>query len=347
METDFSWDSIGGRTETGLVLGTPDYIAPEQIVSSGEVDIRADIYSLGCTLFYLLAGRAPFEGSVNAILRAHATLPIPDLSALRNDIPPELMHVIRKMTAKRREDRYGSPREVESAIAEWCDTPKSPTVVGNLATTQVQRSRGLPVRRVAIGLSLFAVAGLIYATLPSRRYRLLVLLPSEGLWFPDYDRLVKASREAGSSIDLVFASVVDRPSAVFFRSEPGIAVPDVKLDSSIRADQYSGLVVIGYETREFSPGGVAGEETSRLITEFQMQKKPIAAMCAGQRILAQHGALRGKEVVPCQSVSATEIEVEGGRRSSLDVQADGLVISASSADHAKDFLKKIAETLSR
>lgn len=111
-ETDVSWDSIGGRTETGLVLGTPDYIAPEQIVSSGEVDIRADIYSLGCTLFYLLAGRAPFEGSVNTILRAHATLPIPDLTVWRKDIPPRLMDAIRKMTAKRREERYGSPREV-------------------------------------------------------------------------------------------------------------------------------------------------------------------------------------------------------------------------------------------
>ncbi len=68
---------------------------------------------------------------------------------------------------------------------------------------------------------------------------------------------------------------------------------------------------LGYDTHEFVPDGIAGQEIARLLNEFQMQKKIIAALCAGQRILAQHGALRGKVVTPAKSVQDYEIEVEG------------------------------------
>ena len=62
----------GGLTNEGQMLGTPDYIAPEQTLDAQKADIRADIYSLGCTLYYLLAGRPPFQGnSLYEILQAH------------------------------------------------------------------------------------------------------------------------------------------------------------------------------------------------------------------------------------------------------------------------------------
>ena len=74
-------------------MGTADYIAPEQALNTHNVDIRADIYSLGCTLFHMLAGRPPFrtESSSNAIktMMAHANEPAPSVQPLRPDVPDE------------------------------------------------------------------------------------------------------------------------------------------------------------------------------------------------------------------------------------------------------------------
>lgn len=74
-----------------------------------------------------------------------------------------------------------------------------------------------------------------------------------------------------------------------------------------------------------------------------MQKKVLGGLCAGQRILAQHGALRGKRVAPGESIRDEEILVEGGTRDTQAVVADGLVVTAASADHAENFLKKMIQ----
>jgi serine/threonine protein kinase len=100
-------------TQAGMVVGTAQYMAPEQAVDSGQVDHRADIYSLGCTLYYLLAGSSPYRAaSIMAMLLKHRDAPIPDLCEARPDIPPELHTVFRLMVAKAPEDRYPSMAEV-------------------------------------------------------------------------------------------------------------------------------------------------------------------------------------------------------------------------------------------
>ncbi|MEZ6111856.1 MAG: protein kinase [Pirellulaceae bacterium] len=82
------------RTNAGQVMGTFDYLAPEQATGAKNVDVRADIYSLGCTLFKLLTGRAPYAKHLSLTLRdrihAHRDLPIPSASRFRADIPLEL-----------------------------------------------------------------------------------------------------------------------------------------------------------------------------------------------------------------------------------------------------------------
>jgi serine/threonine-protein kinase len=99
------------------VRGTPDYMAPEQAVAADDVDTRADIYSLGCTLYFLLTGQPPFpEGSVTEKLLRHCRAEPPALAALRPDLPPELIEVVRRMTAKRPEERYPNPADVASAL---------------------------------------------------------------------------------------------------------------------------------------------------------------------------------------------------------------------------------------
>ena len=104
-------------TLAGTILGTADYIAPEQALDSATVDHRVDIYSLGCTLFFLLAGRPMYSaGSLMALLLRHRDAPIPSLHQARADVPPEVDDIYRRMAAKKPEDRYPSMAEVAGAL---------------------------------------------------------------------------------------------------------------------------------------------------------------------------------------------------------------------------------------
>jgi len=102
------------------VLGTADYLAPEQAVDSHLVDTRADIYSLGCTMYFLLAGRPPFnEGTLTQRLLAHQTKEPTPLESLRTDIPPSLLAILRKLMLKDRNERIQTAREVVSELTNW------------------------------------------------------------------------------------------------------------------------------------------------------------------------------------------------------------------------------------
>jgi serine/threonine protein kinase/WD40 repeat protein len=104
-------------TGEGTMLGTPDYIAPEQALDAAKADIRADIYSLGCTLYCLLAGRPPFSaGSLGAILMAHQSQEARPLNIVRPGVPKELAAVVHKMMAKSPAERYQTPLEVVQAL---------------------------------------------------------------------------------------------------------------------------------------------------------------------------------------------------------------------------------------
>jgi len=90
--------SMDRLTASGAVVGTPDYVAPEQALHSQAADIRADIYSLGCTLYHLLAGKPPFSGgSALQKLICHQERPVPPLAPIRPDVPAALIQVIERM----------------------------------------------------------------------------------------------------------------------------------------------------------------------------------------------------------------------------------------------------------
>jgi len=104
------------------VLGTADYLAPEQALDSHTVDARADIYGLGCTFYFLLTGRPPFiEGTLTQRLMAHQTKTPPTVESLRVDTPASLAAIVRKMMAKKAEDRYATARETADALFAWID----------------------------------------------------------------------------------------------------------------------------------------------------------------------------------------------------------------------------------
>jgi serine/threonine protein kinase len=121
-----SQDSVTEKYDDKCVLGTADYLAPEQAVSN-MVDIRADIYALGGTLYFMLTGQTPFpDGTIAAKLVAHQTREPRPVESLRGDVPPGMIAVLRKMLAKEARDRYQEPIEVAEALAEWADTPITP-----------------------------------------------------------------------------------------------------------------------------------------------------------------------------------------------------------------------------
>ncbi len=102
------------------VLGTAAYFAPEQAVSSSAVDARADVYGLGCTLYFLLTGHPPFGGSTpSELMRAHQRELAASISIVRPDVALELIKICERMMAKRADDRFQSAGEVASAIDAW------------------------------------------------------------------------------------------------------------------------------------------------------------------------------------------------------------------------------------
>jgi hypothetical protein len=104
-------------TGTGALLGTPDYLAPEQMLDASKADIQADIYSLGCTLYFLLSGRPPFQAKSRfELLQAHHSKEATPLDRLRPEVPTALAAVVAKMMAKAPADRYQRPAEVAEAL---------------------------------------------------------------------------------------------------------------------------------------------------------------------------------------------------------------------------------------
>ena len=106
------------------ILSTPDYIAPEQIADAHAVDIRADIradiYSLGCTLYFLLSGRPPFQGAtVHDVLQAQHSMNALPLNKARPDVPAELAALVAKAMAKDPDERFQTPEELANALAPF------------------------------------------------------------------------------------------------------------------------------------------------------------------------------------------------------------------------------------
>jgi len=153
----------GGLTHEGQILGTPDYIAPEQTIDAQNADIRADIYSLGCTLYHMLAGSPPFgRSNLYEILRRHQSEEPKSLNLVRPDVPPELAHVVAKMVAKDPNARYQTPAEVVNALkpflkrAELSETRtilRPAAVVAPAPAAPTRKDRfSIGKRRILIGI---------------------------------------------------------------------------------------------------------------------------------------------------------------------------------------------------
>ena len=180
--TDFgiarSVDVKSGLTETGTVLGTSDYIAPEQ-ASGRPVDALSDVYSLGIVLWELLAGGPPYTGeSFLAVAMRHVNDPVPSISSVRPDVPPRLETALRRAMAKDPGDRFSSMNEFVAelqACLEGLGRPDSDRTAIIPAPVppprprgRVRRSRRAPLLVLALGLAVIAAAAAAYLGLRDR-----------------------------------------------------------------------------------------------------------------------------------------------------------------------------------
>jgi eukaryotic-like serine/threonine-protein kinase len=118
-------DDLSRITREGLTVGTPDFVAPEQARNPRAADIRADIYSLGCTFYFLLTGEVPFPGGTateKMLRQSRENVPMPK----RDDVAPEVLAILVRMTAKKPDQRFQSPAEVAAAVQPFVRRPAQP-----------------------------------------------------------------------------------------------------------------------------------------------------------------------------------------------------------------------------
>ena len=142
-------ESASRITKDGLTVGTPDYVAPEQARNPRGADIRADIYSLGGTFYFLLTGAVPYPGGTpTEKMLKHAREPFP--TAIRADLPPAVAAVLQKMTAKKPDDRYSTPGDVAAALNAFVPlkpVPVPPPPPASISGVDLLADEPAPTRR--------------------------------------------------------------------------------------------------------------------------------------------------------------------------------------------------------
>jgi serine/threonine protein kinase len=151
----------GGMTDSGAILGTPDYLAPEQAEDARSIDCRADLYSLGCTLVYLLTGQDPFPATtpLKKIL-AHREKTPPPLDEVRPDALPGLAAVLARLMARNPVDRFQTADEVAAVLAPFASggSVPSPPRSGPVRASPSPKRRTRFIRRAVCAT---AAAGLV------------------------------------------------------------------------------------------------------------------------------------------------------------------------------------------
>ncbi|MEO8553418.1 MAG: protein kinase, partial [Kofleriaceae bacterium] len=166
-------------TRVGTMMGTPQYMSPEQCRGSGDIDHRSDIYSLGCVIFAMLAGRPPFEGNgTGELIVAHLQEPAPLLASRVANVPPVIDEILQRCLAKEPGDRFASMSELADALLAVEEQlsvrltplpyvrPPTPSPVAPGAITQATAHGALR----STPTTLTAASGVHAASTPQRRW---------------------------------------------------------------------------------------------------------------------------------------------------------------------------------
>lgn len=366
-------------TEFGTIMGTPDYIAPEQATDAYHADIRADIYSLGCTLFFLLTGRAPFEeGSATQKLQSHMDREPPRLVELRPDTPAALAAVVERMMAKEPARRYQTPVEAAQALAPFARPSAAPTPVPTVPIEPPRRRRSLPRGRLAAlltavalmglagGLTLLAlngrapsagppqdrpsapaVAAVVAAPrAPETKLRppaVLVILAQQ-FRHDDYVDMRRILEQEGKATVKVASSTLTPCTPLSNSGGDTPVTPDLALDGDVQVADFDAVLIPGGYIWQFKDPTPARDVVWKLMDEMLARDGYIAAVDMGLGVLAASGKLDGKEAA----------DNPGIRRVTKDSRAkwveqpvvlDGHILTGAEPKDAAAVARKLLECL--
>ena len=275
-------DAVGTSklTQAGGILGTVDYMPPEQAVDSTAIDARADVYSLGCTLYFLLAGVPPFTGqSLMSILLKHRDADVPLLRRVRPDVPKELEAVCARMMAKAPADRYQAMTEVVAALESF---------VGRSAVGAGSPTRLPSAVSVAAGGSPPAAVSILVVE-PSRVQAAIIrqYLEAQG---------VTVAAVVATGADAVATAHVTRPTGII-TSLHLADMSGVELAKQVRAEMLQnapGVVVISSEADAADVGTLS--KLTRVVT-LAKPFSPEQLLQAVNLVTGLSVALRSSETV--------------------------------------------------
>ncbi len=317
----------GTMTATGVVMGTPDYIAPEQAREAHDVDIRADLYSLGCSLYFLLTGQPPFpKGSLGAKLLKHQMEEPEPVERLRPDIPERVVLVVRKLMAKRPEDRYQTPAELIHAL-DSALAPVAPAVTVN-PFSELDGGKTMPIPSPRRGRPVWLLAPIALALLGG----LLLWRP----WARD-EAEKKRHRET---------------VAVEAKRTWQDTTTDVKAGNmvSVRCQgrwRREGLPLCGSEGIETAPRGrtiVPEAPVLCLLARIGDDPAPLDARRAFEATRSGRLYLQANEVDLSEAEGQLQAEIEGGEAGSEALAAPPLLAIQSAEEKFRPLFRQFQET---
>lgn len=358
-----------GLTRPQATIGTPDYMAPEQADDARTVDIRSDIYSLGCTCYFLLTGHPPFpDGSAMQKISSHLLVDPAGLETIRPELSPPILQLVERMMRKDPADRYQTPDElaeaIQAAFATIDASPRettrtipstgsargqaSPASTPSSSRTDVDHRSGLRWHRwwrrysnaIQIGiLTLIVVAAIYQGFTPSRPRRVLAVLPNN-LWYPDYipvrDLLLERGIEVVSTAHLRHVVPADPSQGEPFDVDQLL----VEVDPS----EFDAVVFVGGVIDDLTDEGPAFPQVQRIVQVMDERERIVSGICLGGCVLSDTGRLVGHEVAYSDHI---QHEFHSGRATAVfePVVVSGRLITADDPDSAVAFAEALVEAL--
>lgn len=372
-------------TAEGETFGTPDYVAPEQIRNTAAADRRSDIYSLGCTIYFMLTGRPPFvEASVGEKLACHLEKTPPSLASLRPELPADLIGIIERMMHKSPQHRlqtcadviddlskFVNPlteSETEFEAASW-DTAIISSGNNLVRSENHQPHRGSRRRIfffVGLGAALVGLSAVVVSWMPPFRTptddtkKIAVVIPANHAWHPEINEVfLYFARQPNVELEWVaeIKKEIDFNNHHHSRTVQPRRLRITRTLDDLTADELDAILFTGgWQQGDISSTAYAfdpalNRQAAALVVQMTSQKKPVAAVGSGITVLAKSGILHGKRAADCQFLRSQDRRDSGAIWAPLqhkpqgDFVRDDWVLTASYSDQLRQLCRELEQIL--